>query len=120
MKVRCIRQFDAMGTPIATSAWLTTGVVYHVLEIVSDREGTKFRILGDEKNTPAYQLASQFEIVTNSIPKCWVVTFADHNFLMCAPAAWRENGFWDRFFDRDPAAINLFNETFKQIVTEDP
>jgi hypothetical protein len=67
-----------------------------------------------------YHAASQFELVTGSIPTCWAVTFKSNTFIKCAPTAWLQDGFWDRFFDRDRETMKLFADIYRKIVAEDP
>jgi hypothetical protein len=119
VKVRCVRQFNARGEPITSSSWLTNGFVYHVLEVVHDREGLKFRILGEERSTPALQRADQFEIVTDAIPACWVARFKANTYLQLSPREWSQENFWNRFFDGDQEARKVFEETYRAIVIED-
>jgi hypothetical protein len=119
VKVRCVRQFNARGEPITSSSWLTNGSVYHVLEVIHDREGLKFRILGEERATPALHRADQFEIVTDTIPTRWVVKFKANNFLKLSPREWLQENFWTRFFDGDQEARKVFEKTYRAILAED-
>jgi hypothetical protein len=120
MKVRCVRQFNARGEPIESSSWLINGSVYHVLEVLHDREGVKFRILGEERTTPALHRADQFEMVTDTIPSCWVVSFKSNTYLELSAVEWLRENFWTRFFDRDQEARKIFEEIYRAIVMEDP
>ena len=117
MKVRCIRLLNARGEPVRTSGWLTIGKEYVVLEVVVDEQaGSRFRVISDDADTPVLAQSSQFEAVSDTIPKCWVATFGP-NWLAFSPPAFL-GGFWVRYFDGDSAARNEFNEVVKLIEEE--
>jgi hypothetical protein len=117
MKVRCIRLLNAHGEPVRTSGWLTIGKEYLVLEVfVDEQTGSSFRIVSDGAGTPILARPSEFEAVSNTIPKCWVATFGP-NWLAFSPSAFRGD-FWERYFDGNNAALNEFNEVVKVIEEE--
>ena len=122
MKIRCVRQLDERtGAQIERSTWLTVGAVYHVLEIVVSEVGTiKFRLLGDDKWTPALHLSTQFELVSGLIPACWAVQFGLDGSLKLAPNMWMDRGFWERYFDGSTRERQIFEDTYKAILTEEP
>ena len=117
MKVRCIGLLNAHGEPVRTSGWLTIGKEYLVLEVFVDEQGgSRFRIISDDADSAILALSSQFEAVSETIPKCWVVTFTA-NWLLFSPAAF-QGDFWERYFDGDAAARNDLNEVVKLIENE--
>jgi hypothetical protein len=76
MIVRCIRLLNALGEPVRTSKWLTIGKEYLVLEVfVDEQTGSRFRVISDDAGTPILARSSEFEAVSDAIPKCWVATF---------------------------------------------
>ncbi|MCC8961837.1 hypothetical protein H8A95_05760 [Bradyrhizobium sp. Pear76] len=100
-----------------TSGWLTIGKEYLVLEVfVDEQAGSRFRVISDDADTPILARSSEFEAVSDTIPKCWVVTFKA-NLLLFSPAAFRGD-FWERYFDGDAAARNEFSEVVKLIENE--
>jgi hypothetical protein len=121
MKIRCMRQIDERtGAPIERSPWLTVGDIYHVLEIVvSERGVIKFRLLGDDKRTPALHLSMQFELVSGFIPACWAVRFEADGSLKLAPNTWTERGFWERYFEGSARERQIFEDTYKAIIAEE-
>jgi hypothetical protein len=117
VKVRCTRLLNAHGEPVSTSGWLTVGKEYLVLEVAVDKQGgSKFRIISDDAGTPILAFASEFEAISDRIPKCWIATFGA-DWLLFSPAAFR-GGFWERYFDGDAAARNEFDEVVKLIEIE--
>jgi hypothetical protein len=118
MIVRCIRLLDARREPVRTSPWLTIGKEYLVLEVVVDEQnGSRFRVISDDAGGPILAWSSEFEAVSDAIPKCWVATFKPPDFLVFSPTAFR-GGFWERYFDDDAGARNEFNEVVKLIESE--
>lgn len=112
-----------MGAKQRASAWLTIGATYHVLEILVDPNGNDdltFRIMSDNNETPIIERASQFELVTNSIPRCWSVSFLPDSLLYFAPLEWMERGFWERYFDRNELEQRVFERNYREIIAEDP
>jgi hypothetical protein len=102
---------------VSHSGWLTVGKEYLVLEVVVDQQsGSKFRIISDDARTPILAFASEFEAVSDTIPKCWVATFGA-DWLHLSPAAF-QGGFWERYFDGDVATLNEFDEVVKLIEIE--
>jgi hypothetical protein len=80
----------------------------------------KFRILGEEKATPALFEPEMFEIVTSVIPAVWVVTSPKPGALSFTPASWSRPGFWEDFFDGHPEARATFDNEREKIVASDP
>jgi hypothetical protein len=72
MRVRCTKLIsEQTGQPIEKSPWLTLEKIYLVLEVyVSEQKYVKFRLVSDDNNTPALHDFSQFELVSDTIPKC--------------------------------------------------
>ena len=117
MKVRCTKLINLHGEPVRTSSWLTIGKEYVVLEVFVDHQtGSRFRVISDDAGTPILARSSEFEAVSDEIPKCWVATFGP-NWLAFRPSSFRGD-FWERYFDGDKGARNEFNEVVKAIEEE--
>jgi hypothetical protein len=119
MKVRCVKFLDATGMTTERSAWLTLGKIYHVLEIFINQHSIRFRLISDS-GTPALLHFSQFELISNFIPSCWVVNFRGERFLEIAPNAWAQDDFWNRYFDGEQNAREIFKKTYDSILIEEP
>ena len=119
MLVRCERVIGPMG-PVSDSEWLTVGNTYHVLEmlILPGRE-TQVRILDDTNSSGLWAL-SMFTQVTKSVPGNWTVHMLGDGAIEFAPARWCEPGFWESYFDGDPAAETVFAEELALIRASDP
>ncbi len=118
MKVRCVRLIDALGRIEESSAWLTIGKIYAVLSVVQNTDFRwSLRLMGDDPNGVALFPLEQFEIITNTISPTWIVSW-DGCFSL-GPAPWDGAGFWNRYYDRDPDALRIFDEEHKKIVESD-
>jgi hypothetical protein len=117
MKVRCTRLLNSHRQPVDNSSWLTIGKEYLVLEVSVSETETRFRVISDNAGTPILAWPSEFEAVSDAIPKCWVAAFRP-GYLTFSPAAFRVEGFWERYFDGDVAARRQFDETVR-VIEED-
>jgi hypothetical protein len=73
------------------------------------------RIIADEQTTPALFDLSDFEVVDGILPSNWIADSSDETFEL-TPKSWTEPGFWERFFDGDPEALNTFRNERQTIV----
>jgi hypothetical protein len=81
---------------------LTPGNRYRVLGIEADQ----YRILSDEGRPYLYP-PELFDIVDASRPADWVVTVSDDQ-TYAYPVELGRPGFFEAYFDNDPAAIRAF------------
>ncbi|HEY5959117.1 MAG TPA: hypothetical protein VIV60_21315 [Polyangiaceae bacterium] len=101
------------------SAWAKIGSVYHVLSIWVEPSKTMLRIVGEEPS-PALFEPEMFEVVSSAIPIAWVITSPKAGCLSLGPEAWSHPNFWEEFFDREPKAVECFEEYRKLIIESDP
>ena len=122
MKVRCVRLINEhTGAPAEKSPWLTVGHTYHVLEIHIDRgDKVKFRLIGDDKRTPAFHVFDQFDLLSHFVPTCWRARFQPGVYLSLGPGVWMEEGFWVRYFDGNYREQKIFEEVYRMILAEEP
>ena|SRR5438552_11279295 len=117
MKVKCIRQQTA-GPGKKTEGWISIGEEYNVLAIYIDAEaGILLRLIADDNFTPALFPGDLFQVSSVAIPRNWIVIRDDKGTFRFSPKPWLEPGFWDKFFDRDPISIEVF-ERERKIATE--
>lgn len=120
MKVRCVKLVDSKGKPQEQSPWLTLGKVYHVLSVTfGTQEKWLLRMVGDGLNGVALFPLEQFEIVSPAIPGTWIVTWNSKGVFELTTEAWRQSGFWERYYDRDPEAVHIFKEEQRKIIAND-
>lgn len=121
MKVRCIRLLDALRKPQDKSDWLTIGKIYHVLEVIQDTDRKwKLRLAGEDPNGVALFALEEFEVVSSKIPDSWVIAWGKGNFFELTPEAWSQSGFWERYYDREPNAVRIFEEEKRKIIDVEP
>ena len=119
MKVRCIANLDAAGRPSAKSSWLRIGREYQVLALEIEAGRTKLRLIGENPTAALFGIV-EFEVTSGIISPTWVVTSQAAGQLTFQPEAWAADGFWERYFDGDPAAIAEFNAERAKIIAADP
>jgi hypothetical protein len=118
MRVVCDRIVSpTTGESLTTSPWLTVGREYEVLEVVAYPEGEiQFRLLGDDAGGgPGVWDSRLFHTSSGDVPADWVATIDERGVLRLGPAAWQREGFWEAFFDDDPAAIHDYDDALKKI-----
>jgi hypothetical protein len=108
VNVTCV----TVGDPASKSdGWLTVGRDYVVLTILAlpGSGGVRLRVLADDGRTPILADSGLFAAENEPLPNSWVGPVTQRGALQLGPAAWLESGFWERFFDRDPAAVDAFH-----------
>jgi hypothetical protein len=124
MKVRCTRLLDADGREVKFSSWLTLGRVYHVMSIFTDKNGKRScGIINRQPEGEWPQLGSHpaqcFDIVSEAIPSNWR-EWVNNSASGVSPAAWQTPGFYEAFYDHDPATYPIFERERNIILNEDP
>ncbi len=121
MKVRRVNVVDALGRPTLASAWLTVGTVYHVLSVVFDTHSLWWlRLVSDETSDVGVFGLEQFEIVSARVPATWIVSWSSGGAFELSPAAWLAQGFWERYFEHDDVARDIFERERNMIIALDP
>jgi hypothetical protein len=121
MKVRCIKLIDSRGNTLEKSPWLTLGKVYDVLTLTfGTQQKWLLRLVGDGLNGVALFPLDQFEIVSQKIPAPWIVTWNSKEIFEMTTETWSQPGYWERYYDRDPEALKVFDEEKAKITQDDP
>lgn len=110
MRVRCIQTVSNTTDKTASrSPWLTPGREYVVLSILADTSGqVLYRLISDDQRTPALFAATQFEVVSPTIPTTWCIRILEEGGLELAPVQWLRPGFWESYFDGEKDALTSF------------
>lgn len=122
MKVRCIKLLNPhTGKEEISNSWLSIGKIYQVLCVYAEPNGIcQLRLIGDDGRTPALHDIRQFEIVSPILPSSWHVNFSPNGFFMLEPEKWIKEGFWESYYDGEPAAVCVFENEKKKIIDADP
>jgi hypothetical protein len=115
MNVVCISTENASSH----SAWLTINHEYLVLSILALPEKTiLFRVMADDTRTPILAESSLFAAASQPLPDNWVVAVREGGVVELGPRDWLDTGFWERFFDREPEAEEIFRREFDFMKSE--
>ena len=111
MRVLCVNVVSvATGDDPPTSPWLTRDREYEVLELyASPGRSVHLRIESDDAATPALFDSTMFLVTDGSIPPGWEARLDEGGVLSIGPREWLEPGFWEAYFDRDPAALEAYD-----------
>jgi len=121
MKVRCIKLLDSRGNPQTQAPWLTVGEVYQVMSVILGTDAKwALRLVGDGLNGLALFRLEEFEIVSAKIPSSWIVTWSSKGVFELTTEPWCQSGFWERYYDKDPEAVRIFENERRKIIEADP
>ncbi|WP_199493277.1 hypothetical protein [Marinitenerispora sediminis] len=87
---------------------IRVGAEYPVLEVVTTASRVWLRIPERpgalaERDSPGLWDAAMFTVVSGRIPDCWIAGLRDGRVIL-SPEEWQRPGFWEDYFDGDPAA----------------
>jgi hypothetical protein len=121
VKARCIKLINSRGNPQERSSWLTIGRVYDVLEVLQDIHSRwLLRVIGNGVSGVALFPLEQFEIVSRKMPTAWAPFWNTHGGFALTTEVLAQAGFWEAYYERDPAALRAFEDERKKIVDADP
>jgi hypothetical protein len=107
MKALCLGLGD--DAALLKGGWLTLHREYDVLAILASPGRTiEFRVLADDGRTPILADSRLFAATAQPVPGSWVCTVSEDGVVELGPSAWLEEGFWERYFDGDPDAVECF------------
>jgi hypothetical protein len=113
--VRCEYLTDSIGRPSNLGRGLKVGVTYTVLGLIWDINGSLYvRILLNEIPWAALFLLDQFSIVDGDLSNDWILTKNSHGVVELMMRSFSEPRFWDKFYDEDPRAIQIFEREVRK------
>jgi hypothetical protein len=119
MKVRCVLIVNPATRAIEKhSPWIRIGGEYVVLEISAAPNRQVSLRIHLEEGTPGLWDSTMFETTDVTIPSNWVAKVSLQGGLDLGPERWREPGFWERYFDREPDAVAAFDDEASVILRE--
>jgi hypothetical protein len=105
VKARLIRRINPVTLEPLERSSPEIGTVYTVLEIAGGRHGVHLRTWRDD--SPVLSPLEEFEITDPTLAPTWQAFQRDASLVM-RPPAWNEEGFWERYFDGDSEAREIF------------
>lgn len=121
MKVICESLINPItGTREETSSWLTIGKTYLVLSVYAFvGRDLMLRLIGDDTVSPILVNAKQFATTCIQMPSNWRAIIDDKGNFQLTPEPWSKPGFWESYFNGEPAAEQLFIQELRKIETEE-
>lgn len=117
MIVKCVKIVSpATLKEVPEHPSIAVGACYEVFSIEISTDGrARFRIVGNEWDTPALWNSEMFDIVDGAMPDSWTAVGANGSFSL-GPAAVAEPGFWERYFDREPEAVAIYRRELGPLI----
>jgi hypothetical protein len=109
-----VRLLASMPLDSSECRWLSRQRDYIVLSIERSGESMKFRIASEMNGTPVLFDSAIFEVVDEAQPGTWIATPTEAG-IERSPEPWTVTGFWERFFDGEPDAVQIFKEESEKL-----
>ncbi len=112
MRVLCIKLINPVtGDEEGSSSWLRLHAEYEVLEVYAypDRR-IELRITSEEAGVPALFDSEMFVTTAGAVPRNWTIRIDEGGVVRLGPEQWLVPGFWEDYFDRMPAAVEIYEE----------
>jgi hypothetical protein len=117
MKVLCQRLPGPIdGSVLEASPWLTLDAVYTVASVTAEPGGrVQLQVVADDGHSLAWFNSDTFMTVDSTIPERWVARIGESGSFDLGPAAWLEPGFWEAYYDGDPAVQRAVEDELRQL-----
>lgn len=106
MKVLCTRvPVPVDGTELDSSPWVTVDREYTVLGVLAEFGGRiQLNLLTDDGQSLGWFGSDCFLTLDPAIPPSWSSRIREGGTLELAPHDWLSEGFWERYYEGNPAA----------------
>jgi hypothetical protein len=119
MKVKC-KKIINVHTQQATSYWLTIDKEYVVLAVEVYPTKNYFLLVDDSDNkSPGLHDAKQFEVISHHVSSNWQINTGDLDIMTIAPKAWHDPGFWEKCYEGDLMALEIYKHEARIIMKEE-
>jgi hypothetical protein len=106
---------DASCVPV----WFDSGEIIAVLAItVMTSGGPKFLLWSNKQQSTGLFPVGEFEVVDPRIPNQWVCKTTPAAHIELSPEEWQSDGFWERYHDEEPQAVEVFHR-WRKILSGD-
>lgn len=73
------------------------------------------RVATDESGAPGLWDSRLFTTVSTDVSATWSVGLSADGSVTFGPEAWRRAGFWEAYFDREPAAVRDYDDALEKL-----
>ncbi|BEK91185.1 hypothetical protein NSK11_contig00198-0006 [Nocardia seriolae] len=114
MHIKCTKIISPIdGSSMDSHPSIRIGAEYPLLSVsIGPSRGLQLQILTDEG--PSFWNGEMFETVSNDIPDGWILQLSEGS-LKIGPKEFLRPGFWESYFDDDPAAVQAFKHQLELI-----
>ncbi|GAA3283700.1 hypothetical protein AAU01_05320 [Paenarthrobacter aurescens] len=102
---------------------MTIDAEYHVVSLLAHPgRGVNLQLLTDDGRSLAWFDSRAFITVDGSVPETWEARIREGGTLAFAPPSWLVPGFWEDYYDGDPAAVEIVDTELSKItgIPRDP
>jgi hypothetical protein len=116
MKVICTKVPPSpTGEVLDTSPWVTVDAEYEVVSVIAEpARRVLVQIVTDDGSLGLFDSTS-FMTVDGTVPEGWTARVGEDGVLELAPTAWLAPGFWEAYYDGDPAAIDAVTSELQRL-----
>lgn len=121
MIIKCNKLISATTKKeMMVSPWVTLNKKYIVLGLeINKNHGIMALIKSDHRNQPIFVDLDGFEIVSQKMPKNWVLKIVDNFYHYFLPKNWAYNEFLEELEEEKPKALKLFQEETELMYQEE-
>lgn len=112
MQVRCERILTLDGEELEYHPEVTIGSSYDVVMIAASAAETPIFRIAANSGQPSLWIARMFSVTIPTINGNWQIAMDLDGGICLGPAQFCEKGFWEDYFDDDPAALRAYEKEF--------
>lgn len=112
MKVLCKKILTLNGEELEYHPEVTIGSTYDVVTITASPEGTPVLRIAANSGQPSLWPARMFSVNVPVINDNWRIAASADGTICLGPPQFCVKGFWEDYFDDDPAALRAYQEEF--------
>lgn len=99
-----------------SSPWVTIGAEYVVVSVTAEPgRRVLLRLVTDDDSLGLYESVN-FVTADDTVPETWTVQVSEGGMMDFAPASWLTPGFWEAYYDADPAAVDAVNSELQALL----
>lgn len=109
----------AAGEAVASSSWLRLDIEYAVVGLLAvPGRSVELQVIGEGGHPPTWWPSDMFMTSDAALPSTWVAQVGEGGVLRMGPAPFLAEGFWERYFDREPEAMRVYDEELTRMDAE--